>query len=119
MSISAAAIAGLPAFSGNRAARLTVRLGIAGSLIALGLYLALLWNPLGLIRYGDDRVPDPDGGTTVTTWVGTAMAIAMAIAIPIHFRPCEQQQPRRREPAPNRQRWDKPTIKQERRSLHG
>ncbi|MFC7959107.1 hypothetical protein [Rhodococcoides kroppenstedtii] len=105
VSLSAAAVAGLPALCENRAARLVVWLGIAGSLIALGLYLLLLWNPMQFVRYGDDKTPDPNGGITATTLVGTAMAVIMAIAIPIYFRPREQYL-RRREPTPNRNRWD-------------
>lgn len=107
VSLTGAAVAGLPVFRENRAARPVVWLGIAGSLIALGLYLVLLWNPMQLVRYGDDKTPDPSGGVTATTLVGTAMALVMAIAIPIYFRPREQK-PRRREPTPNRDRWDHP-----------
>ena len=105
VSLTGAAVAGLPAFHESRAARLVVWFGIVGSLIALGLYLVLLWNPMQLVRYGDDKTPDPNGGVTVTTLVGTAMAVIMAIAIPIYFRPREQHL-RRREPTPNRNRWD-------------
>lgn len=118
VSLTAAAVAGLPAFGGNRAARLVVWFGIAGSLIALGLYLVLLWNPMQLVRYGDDKTPDPNGGVTATTLVGTAMAVVMAIVIPIYFRPREQQ-PCRREPAPNRNRWDDPAENEQSWSLPG
>ncbi|AMY20783.1 MULTISPECIES: hypothetical protein [Nocardiaceae] len=116
VSLTAAAVAGLPAFRGNRAARLAVWSGIAGSLIALGFYLVLLWNPMQLVRYGDDKTPDPSGGVTATTLVGTAMAVVMAIAIPIYFRPREQRISRR-EPAPNRNRWDDPAEDEQSWSL--
>lgn len=118
VSLTGAALAGLPAFRENRAARLVVWFGIAGSLTALGLYLVLLWNPMQLVRYGDDKTPDPNGGVTATTLVGTAMALVMAIAIPIYFRPRDQQ-PRRREPAPNRTRWDNPGEGEQSWSLRG
>lgn len=118
VSLTGAAVAGLPAFYENRAARLVVWFGIAGSLIGLGLYLVLLWNPMQLIRYGDDKTPDPTGGVTVTTVVGTVMALVMAIAIPIYFRPREQRTCRR-EPTPNRTRWDDATEEGDIRSLRG
>ena len=118
VSLTAAAVAGLPACRDNRAARLAVWFGIAGSLIALGLYLVLLWNPMQFVRYGDDKTPDPNGGVTATTLIGTAMAVVMAIAIPIYFRPREQQR-NRREPTPNRNRWDNPAEDEQSWSLPG
>ncbi|SFA45134.1 hypothetical protein SAMN05444374_103227 [Rhodococcoides kroppenstedtii] len=108
VSLTVAAVAGLPAYRSARIARLAVWLGIAGSLVGLALYLVLLWNPMQFVRYDDDKTPNPTEGVTITTLLGTGMATAMAVAIPIYFRPRGQQR-LQREPSPNRNRWDHPS----------
>lgn len=110
VSLLTAAVAGHPACGERRAARSAGLLGIFGSLIALGLYLVLLWNPMQFVRYSDGGTLDPSGGATLTiSVIGTVMAVGMAVAVPILFRPRAVPRRRRAEPAPNRIRWDGPT----------
>ncbi len=109
VSLMTAAVAGHPALGERRAARSAGLLGIFGSLIALGLYLVLLWNPMHFVRYSDGGTLDPSGGATLTiSAIGTVMAVSMAIAVPFLFRPRTVPRRRHAEPAPNRTRWDGP-----------